>query len=57
MSATMRSEVHMDDPLDGMVRAMPEQLNAGFLRVRIYCPRGAPAGDGLLHPAHGEAPA
>lgn len=41
MSATMRSEVHMDDPLDGMVRAMPEQLNAGFLRVRIYCPRGA----------------
>lgn len=57
MSATMRSEVHMDNPLDGMVRAMPEQLNAGFPRVRIYCPHGAPAGDGLLHPAHREAPA
>ncbi|WP_406815702.1 alpha/beta hydrolase [Mycobacterium sp. M23085] len=33
MTSTTRSEVHMDDPLNGVVQAMLEALNAGFPRV------------------------
>ncbi|WP_249266829.1 alpha/beta hydrolase [Mycobacterium colombiense] len=33
MTSSTRSEVHMDDPLNGVVQTMLDQLNAGFPRV------------------------